>query len=91
MPKEKQHSLNIRLSENCYKQLDSLCKRHGKNKTCMIRGLIDGADYRSREEVTANSVELMRAIADLNGYCDSELYGNVKKAGEELCRSLLIK
>ena len=82
--------LTVQLDQKHYEKLERRCSEEGVKKSELIRGLVDAGDYISRKEVIKNTVILMDNIQKLEGECPEELYSQLRKSGEDLCRSLLI-
>lgn len=82
--------ITIRLSGWHAVSFCQMKEQYGKNSSELVRGMIDAGYYINRQEVTANAVRLMDSIHRLEGVCDRNNYERVKKAGEDVCRSLLI-
>ena len=90
MAKEKSKTVTVKLNENYYSRFMAMAENFNGKKTNTVKALIDGQTYISRPEVAANAVMLTNAINALAGEnCDLALYKELRKAGEELCRSLL--
>lgn len=82
--------ITIRLSGWHAVRFDQMKEQYGKNSSELVRGMIDAGYYINRQEVTANAVRLMDSIHGLAGICDRDTYEKIKKAGEDLCQSLLM-
>ena len=82
--------LTVQLDQKLHEKLERRCREEGVKKSELVKGLIDAGDYISRKEVIKNTVILMDNIQKLEGECPDELHSQLRKSGEELCRSLLI-
>lgn len=88
--RQKMRQVSVKIPMASYQYLDRMAFEKRKSKSQLISDMIAARRYADREEVTANTVELMDAIHDLEGKCDEYLYERVRKAGKRLCQSLLI-
>lgn len=83
--------MNVRLGQSYEKKVKILAEERKLSQTELVKGFIDANYYMSRPEIVKNSVNLMEAIEAVREQCDSESWNNLKKAGTELCQSLLTK
>lgn len=90
MAKNNMKSVTVKLNEDYYRKLVAIAEDMDGNKTDAVKALIDGEVYINRSDLTADVVRLMNAISMVGEGCNSETYAQLRKAGEEVCRSLLI-
>lgn len=88
--RQRMRKVSMTIPVRHHQYFSNVALERGVSKSQLFLDMIQSNYYTSRNEVTENAVGLMDAIHDLEGKCDDYLYERLRKAGEQLCQSLLI-
>ncbi len=88
-PKTK--TISIKVTEKAYKQFCDTVKERGISKSQNFSNMVYSSCYIDKQRIAMETVNLMECISALDGKCDPKLYTNLRRAGERVCQSLLIR
>lgn len=84
-------AVTMKVNVEMWERFCETATKREKSKSGLFSDMVYTDYCIDRQEVAKNMVNLMDCVNNLDGVCDSALFNNLKKAGEDLCQSLLIK
>jgi len=82
---------SLKVRDRAWKQFEDTATKRDISKSRLFSNMVYSSCCIDRQDTANKVVDLMDCICALEEECDTKRYERLRKAGERLCQSLLIK